>query len=201
MLVIGDSWASKGRLDAGGAQAIGGRFCSLGFSGRTAHEIAANLRALPQDRLAIVGRPKTVLLLVGVNDVVQHIGPARYAAGVRELTEAADQFGDDIRVVEIPWTNPGVPAKSVPSWGKRLLNRYVNDGGRKDVTAEYRRAVPAEIGYDDFIPSYAGYEDRYKDGLHLTTAEFGRLGRYLGQAIAKTDGDASAVADAGKDGA
>ncbi|AQR62647.1 hypothetical protein BZG35_14065 [Brevundimonas sp. LM2] len=182
VLVIGDSWASMGALDRSGAAAVGARFCSIGFRGRTSRQIADTIRTLPPTALAAAGAPRTIILLAGVNDVMQHVGADRYAAGMADLRAAARTISDDVRVVEIPWTTPTPRARTPLSWAKRLAHRLWNDQGRTDVTTRYRQAVRTDIDFDAFLPSYAGHEDRYVDGVHLTPAEHDRFGAYLGAA-------------------
>jgi len=178
VLVIGDSWASKGRLDEGGAAAGTGQFCSLGFSGQRTSQIAAALRAARPNI-----RARTVVLVAGVNDVAQHAGPKAYANGIEDLKKEAAVLSDDVRVLEIPAAKSPIHAQSLQGRARQTVQRFVHDRGRANVLSHYRAAVRADIDFDAFIPAYKGNEHRYSDGVHLTDDEYSRLGAYLRRAV------------------
>lgn len=186
VLVIGDSWANIPGLETGLAQAVDGRTATYGYSGHTSAQIAAKLVGGDLDFLReTLGRLPTVVFLVGVNDAYLHIGVQAYADAVSRLRALGTDLADRVLVVQIPRVNMKAPE---PWWGarvKRLVCRWAFDGGRADATDRYREAAKPELTYDDFIPSFAGYEAEYApDGLHLRPERYADLGRHIGRQIA-----------------
>jgi hypothetical protein len=95
----------------------------------------------------------------------------------------------NVAVLELPRVATD-PAAGILSRTKRWVERWRNDGGRRDVLVEYRSALaaasphPALIGYDAFSLGPKAEPDRYRpDGIHLTDPNFHKLGAYLGQAL------------------
>lgn len=89
LIIIGDSWAAKGRLLAGiAAQARRDgrerRICSIGFSGHTTREIEERLASV--DVAAITGgSPAHIVILTGVNDLAQNRPADEYVQSLRGI--------------------------------------------------------------------------------------------------------------------
>lgn len=195
ILIIGESWASKGKMLPNLPEAAAKRLgpviaCSVGFSGRNTSDILREYSGAKEAELlkALGGRPTYALILTGVNDQVQHVGAKRHASDVTALAGHLRRSGSRVLLVEAPYISPNDGA-----WlGARLKHtaaRYANDGGAKVVTATYRAAVAKTgietIAFDPFIPAYAGNESRYQsDGIHLTPAWFSSYATYLGDRLA-----------------
>lgn len=191
-LLVGDSWGTAGRTDLGIAQAMAARYgaaraCSLGYSGRRAGTVGRRLGAIPKDYIlaATHGVPDHVILVVGINDTVEHTGRYLYAAGARDLIGHARGLGRNVSIVTIPVVDMQHDPSPRSGRIKHFLGRVVFDLGEKEITRSYRSALLTDadvqlIDYDGFIPQYAGHEASYVDGRHLTPSEFGRFGRYIG---------------------
>lgn len=178
VLVVGDSWGTAARLDEGLARATGLRSCSVGYSGKRAGQIAAILRSSP------LPKAETIVMLVGVNDEVQHAGASTYANGVTALRREAAKASSNVLLVELPRVDLERDDGSPQRRAKRWLQRHVWDRGEKEITQKYRAAVRADIPFDPFISSYATHRGMYKgDGIHLTDAAFDQLGEYLGLSV------------------
>jgi lysophospholipase L1-like esterase len=183
-LVIGDSWATFTQLDEAMGQAIAKRgggsaqACSLGFSGHTAGEIAAQLPSLK-------GKFAAIVVLVGVNDSVRHVGSRNYARGVTDIAKQASTVGP-VYLVSVPHVLLSKEVGSTQGKVKHVVYRWLFDRGEREVTERYRKAAPKlpTISFSDFIPSYVGHEDRYAaDGIHLKDEEYAKLGTFLGERI------------------
>lgn len=192
VLVVGDSWASGGRLDDALAREVAAktgaaRVCSLGFSGRTTEKIHRDLIAFrPELERQLGGKADTAVILAGVNDAVIHVGAKAYRQGVSDLRDALSPLARRVVLVSVPRVDLSKPHGSPLGRVKHFLLRHLNDGGRKDVTLPYRAAAPTlpTIDFDSFVPSYSGNEQRYAaDGLHLTRAEFANLGAFIGRNV------------------
>ncbi len=179
VLVVGDSWASEQRLD--GPLSQNARVCSVSYSGRTAREIIQSFQsdAALQAEVAALA-PQHAVLVVGVNDVMQHRGATAYAGAVRDLAEALTRLGASVRLLELPWTSNGAP-RPFPSMAKAAFYSCMFDGCRSEVTTEYRAAIGAELAvvdYDTFAPAYDP-ADFKPDGVHLTDPRREDLARLI----------------------
>ena len=180
VLVVGDSWGGKGRLDDGLSRGIAenngdGKGCSIGLSGRTANEIAEQI-AIPKERFS------KIILLVGVNDVILHTGAKSYGNGVLNLKKKLEGFSDEIILVSIPRVNLVDGYGSFHGKVKHYVYRWIFDRGVYEVTESYRAEAPnmRTINFDDFISSYAINLDKYVDNAHLTNDGYAKLGYFIG---------------------
>lgn len=197
VLVIGESWAAGGRLLPGMAETVRQRLgrgsvkvCTIGYSGRNASQLLDAVHEdLTQQRISeLLGdhQLKNIVILAGVNDVVQHVGKASYVAGVQGMVDYWP--GLKVEAVEIPRViETGVPS-GLASQAKRFVQRHVFDDGKHEVIETYRAALAqtniSTISYDPFIPSYLGNEGAYApDGIHLTLEMYQSYGKYLGSRI------------------
>lgn len=195
VLVWGESWAARGRLLPHLPRTLAARVpgrvrvCQVGYSGLNTHLQLERLRRdWSADKLERVlgSAPTAVLVLTGVNDVVQHVGAASYADDVRALAGALGTLAP-VHVVELPMVNTSPPA-GIAQRTKRFVQRWMNDGGRDDVVPAYRAALAAGprafsvVDYDAFSRGPAVDRGLYeRDGIHLTLAGFGAYGAYLGR--------------------
>lgn len=199
VLVVGESWASDGKvfpeLPRSVSARLGGRgveACSIGFNGRNSRLLYSELREkFPKDKLRALydgEAPNKVVLMTGVNDVIQHVGASAYVEYTKKLVEYfAD--ADDVEVISIPrvnerWFKP----PNLFSRMKRNVLRCFYDGCDFQVNDVYRVALWRDhpdlhiLEFDNFIDSFYGHEEYYLfDGVHLTDEWLHKYGKYIGE--------------------
>ena len=115
ILVIGESWASDGKILPELPRAVskrldgrGVRACSLGFAGRNSRLLYAELREkFPKYKLYRMfedKKPDKVVLMNGVNDAIQHVGASAYVEYTKKLVEYFADV-DDVEIISIPRVN------------------------------------------------------------------------------------------------
>jgi hypothetical protein len=201
ILIIGESWASEGklfpdlpkkvseRLDGRGVEA-----CSIGFNGRNSRHLFNELyEKLPKYKLYALfdgKKPDKVILMNGVNDEIQHVGASTYVEYTKKLV---DHFADvdDVELISIPrvnerWFKP----PNLFSRMKRNILRCWYDDCYFQVNDLYRVALWRDhpdlrvIEFDNFIDKFEGHEEYYAfDGVHLTDEYYHRYGRFIGMAM------------------
>ena len=201
ILVIGESWASDGkilpelpravskRLEGRGVQA-----CSLGFAGRNSRLLYAELREkFPRYKLYRVFEDKTpdkVILMNGVNDAIQHVGASAYVEYTKKLVEYFADV-DDVEIISIPRVNERNfrPPNLYSALKRSILSCFYDDCERQ-VNDLYRVALWRDhpelntLEYDAFIDRYEGHERCYtRDGVHLTDEYFHKYGAFIGGAV------------------
>lgn len=173
VLIVGDSYVTNGKLIDGFEEGLGvpAKVCSVGFAGRTAREVAAELGKNYSAQL--FGRaPDLMVAVVGVNDVLRQSGADGYAEGLTQLSAyPAGQFA----AYEIAAVDEGAYSPSTLSAAKRIAYRFWFDGGKTGVLPDYRKAAPVET-----IPAIE--LPLLPDHVHLTEESNDQLGRYLGRA-------------------
>lgn len=189
VLVIGDSWADISGLEHGLAETLGGRAFTYGYSGHTSAQIAAKLARGDIELLRqAVGPVRAVVFLVGVNDAYLHVGAGAYGRAVSTLRSLGAVLSEHVFVVALPRVDMNAPARWWGARAKRLLFRWLFDGGEADATDRYRRAIAPDLSFDDFIPAFRAHEASYApDGLHLQPERYVDLGRHLGRQLALCD--------------
>lgn len=202
VLVVGESWASDGKvfpeLPEAVSNRLGGRgveACSVAFNGRNSRLLYSELREkFPRHKLYSLfdGRPPNkVILMNGVNDEIQHVGAANYVEFTKKLVEYFPDAGD-VEVISIPrvnerWFKP----PNLFSRMKRNVLRCFYDGCDFQVNDVYRVALWRDhpdlhvIEFDNFIDRFEGHEEYYKfDGVHLTDEWLHKYGAFIGRAMA-----------------
>jgi hypothetical protein len=200
ILVVGESWASDGKIFPELPETVSARLqgrgvetCSIGFSGRNSSFLYSELREkFPKYKLYRLfegQKPDKVILMTGVNDVIQHVGASSYVEYTKKLVEF---FGDvdDIEVISIPRVNERkFKSPNLYSSIKRFVLRCVYDNCNERVNDTYRAALWRDhpelhlIEYDDFIDEFDGHERCYAaDGVHLTEEYSHKYGIFLGNA-------------------
>jgi len=187
VLIVGESWASDGKLFPELPKAVSERLhgrgvdaCAVAFNGRNSRLLYSELREkFPRPRLYSLFQGKTpnkVVIMNGVNDEIQHVGAS---AG-------------DVEVIAIPrvnerWFKP----PNLFSRMKRNILRCFYDGCDFQVNDVYRVALWRDhpdlpvIEFDNFIDKFDGHEEFYKfDGVHLTDEYLHKYGRFIGEAMA-----------------
>lgn len=201
VLVVGESWASDGKvfpeLPKAVSERLGGRgvqACSIGFNGRNSRLLYSELRdKFPKYKLYSLYEGKTpnkVILMTGVNDEIQHVGASTYVEYTKKLVEYfAD--ADDVEVISIPrvnerWFKP----PNLFSRIKRNILRCFYDSCDFQVNDVYRVALWRDhpdlhvLEFDNFIDRFEGHEEYYKlDGVHLTDEYLHKYGKFIGGAI------------------
>jgi|GEM_PF-5264431 len=194
LVVVGDSWASWGKLDDGlrSAFAEAGRpvlVKSQGFPGEPSRTVLERFSG-PGGLAALMakeypGRRVTLLVLVGINDVFGHTGPMQYATHTAKFLGLATGCGVKAFVVEIPPVDFGEVAPLTPGGLRRGVYRWVVDGGKTDA-APYRAALRGIVSPGVLIDPGAYVEARQKDlydGRHFNAAAYDDFGRQLGEIL------------------
>ena len=120
MTLVGDSWSNRflaGMLGCG----------FLRYPGCTTREIA---------ELMPTHVPGLCVVVAGVNDMVRHTGPEAYAEGIKAIAARCEST----LIVELPRIGH-IKATSIRSWLRWTVNRWLRDGGRYEVTDQYRAAL------------------------------------------------------------
>lgn len=201
ILVVGESWASDGKILPELPRAVSQRLqghgvnaCSIGFAGRNSRLLYAELREkFPTEKLYRLfdGRkPDKVVLMNGVNDEIQHVGASAYVEYTKKLIEYFSEV-DNVQVIAIPRVNErSFKPPNLYSAVKRSILSCFYDECQRQVNDLYRVALWRDhpelniIEYDDFIDRYEGNERRYTaDGVHLTDEYFHKYGAFVGGAL------------------
>ncbi len=201
VLVIGESWASDGKILPELPKAVSERLqgrgvqaCSIGFTGRNSRLLYSELRdKFPKEKLYRLfdgKKPEKVILMTGVNDEIQHVGASAYVEYTKKLVEFFSDV-DDIELISIPRVNERkFKAPNLFSAVKRFILRCFYDDCDYGVNDKYRAALWRDhpelkmIEYDNFIDQYEGNEQLYTaDGVHLTDESFHKYGKFIGSAL------------------
>ena len=198
VLIIGESWAAKGRLLPYVADEIAKNtkqhaiVCTVGFSGRNAEKLHNEVSKNYNDQywIKLLGAyPDKVVLLTGVNDVTQHVGAKNYSNNLQKIINNFSK--SEIYVMEVPnvdvFLNHGA---SIPRLAKRWGQWVINDRMEKNPISSYREYVQNTISnvsiipFDPFLKDFESNKNSYTaDGIHLTDKEFNRYGSYIGQYV------------------
>ncbi len=201
VLVVGESWASDGKvfpdLPRAVSRRLGGRgvqACSIGFNGRNSRLLYWELREkFPRYRLYSLydGKaPDKVILMTGVNDAIQHVGAAAYVEFTKKLVEYFSDAGN-VEIISIPRVNERrFKPPNLFSRMKRNILRCFYDGCDFQVNDVYRVALWRDhpdlhiLEFDDFIDKFEGHEGFYTpDGVHLTDEAYHKYGTFIGAAM------------------
>jgi hypothetical protein len=201
ILVVGESWASDGKLLPELPRAVSERLqgrgvkaCSIGFAGRNSRLLYSELREkFPRENLyrLFAGKtPDKIVLMNGVNDEIQHVGASAYVEYTKKLVEFFSDV-DDVEIISIPRVNERrFKPPNLYSAVKRSILSCFYDECQLQVNDLYRVALWRDhpelnmIEYDDFIDRYEGNERRYTaDGVHLTDEYFHKYGAFIGGAV------------------
>ena len=201
ILVIGESWASDGKVLPELPRAVskrlegrGVRACSLGFAGRNSRLLYAELREkFPKYKLYRLfedKKPDKVVLMNGVNDAIQHVGASAYVEYTKKLVEYFADV-DDVELISIPRVNERnfKPPNFYSALKRSILSCFYDDCERQ-VNDLYRVALWRDhpelntLEYDAFIDRFEGHEQCYtRDGVHLTDEYFHKYGEFVGGAV------------------
>jgi hypothetical protein len=201
ILVVGESWASDGKILPELPRAVSERLkgrgvtaCSLGFAGRNSRLLFTELREkFPKEKLyrAFDGeKPNTVVIMNGVNDEIQHVGQSAYVEYTKKLVEYFSDV-DDVEIISIPRVNERrFKPPNLYSAVKRSILSCFYDHCQRQVNDLYRVALWRDhpelnvVEFDDFIDKYEGNERCYTaDGVHLTDECFHKYGKFIGGAL------------------
>jgi hypothetical protein len=210
ILVVGESWATGGRffpeLQETVSQRLGGRgveACAIGFSGRSSKLLYFELlEKFPLEKLYGLWdekKPDSVVLMTGVNDEIQHIGPAAYVEYTKKLVEYFSRV-DDVELISVPRVNErSYKSPNLFSRIKRKILMCFYDNCEMQANDVYRIALYRDhpeltvIDYDDFIPRYRGHESCYTaDGVHLADQCLHKYGLFVGKALKLAEGKRAA---------
>lgn len=174
VLIYGDSWARFRRLDKGVRDALAHlnpRIVSCGRSGRSAAELLADWPTAGVPTLDY----QLAVLMVGVNDVVRHLGARQYAAATLALAQTIP--ARRVLVVEAPRVTGD--AAWLPGRIKHQLYRLLFEDGSDTVTTYRATLTGVEVLPVDGFPMV------FKDGVHLTEEGYAGFGAWLGERIRK----------------
>ena len=141
-------------------------FEGRGIGGQTTTQLLLRFR---QDVLSL--RPKKVILLAGINDIAQNIGPMSLNAimdNIIAMTELAEINGVQMILCSVlpansfPWRPEIIPTQKVIDLNQKIKT-YAH---KKDlVYVDYyssmvndQKGLKASLGYDTVHPNKAGYE-------------------------------------------
>lgn len=182
ILIVGDSYANFRRFDPGiisvfHDQDVKVSVRSYGFSGFHTGKLATEL-----DRLS--GSFDILLLVAGVNDVAQRRGVKAYVRDLARLVKSGKRLAKYVTALEIVHFDEFAELSGPLGRMKHLAYQVLFDPrpGRIVRYREAARKVNVDlISTDDFLPAFR--REAFKDGIHLTDQEFGRLGRFVGQKL------------------
>ena len=199
--IIGDSWVEGKGLEVSvqkllAAKGINAVVVPMGHAG-------ANSRQLYRDYLSGQLLQENdfdyLVIVAGVNDTASYIGKDFYAHHMLGIIKAAQARGvktlyievPDYGIESLPFT--GVPWGEVLSWGKHLLFRYLHDGGKVNVIADYRKELSAGLAklpepvpvieFDPKIWHYNLKNKLYANPLHLNTEGCDELSSLIADAL------------------
>ncbi len=212
ILVVGESWAAGGHffpeLQETVSQRLGGRgveACAIGFSGRNSKLLYYELlEKFPLEKLYGLWdekKPDTVVLMTGVNDEIQHIGPAAYVEYTKKLFEYFSRVAN-VELIAVPRVNErNYKSPNLFSRIKRKILMCFWDNCEMQANDVYRIALFRDhpelrvIDYDEFLPHYRGNESCYTtDGVHLTKECLHAYGVFVGKALTLAEERQEAVA-------
>jgi len=201
ILIIGESWASDGKLfpelpliTSARLNGRGVMACSIGFSGRNSKLLYYELREkFSKEMIRNLfnnAAPNKLLVMTGVNDTIQHIGASNYVEYTKKIVEFFDNISD-VEVITIPRVNERTfLSPNLFSAIKRSILRCLYDHCDYQVNDLYRVALWRDhpelrmIEYDDFIDEYRDHEYCHtQDGIHLTDEYYHKYGIFLAIAM------------------
>ena len=150
--IIGDSWVEGKKLEVSvqqllAAKGLNTEIVSMGHSGVKSRQLYRDLLAEPttpysSHSLLMDDDLDYLVIVAGVNDTASYIGKDFYAHHMLGIIKAAQDRGVETLCIEVPdYGIESLPFKDVLSWGKHLLFRYLYDGGKVNVIADYRREL------------------------------------------------------------
>lgn len=198
MLVVGDSWAAGSLFFPELPQSMSAKMagkpvtaCSIGYSGRNTARLVQEPKAdFPIGKIKALfsgASPNEIVIMNGVNDVIQHVGAEQYAKATSELVTYLNEESR-VRVLRIPRVNETGYSSNLLRDIKRKLQAFYFDDGQLAVNDKYRAALansyPAieTIEYDRFAPGYRK-ELFLPDGIHLTDQQFRFYGAFIATKI------------------
>lgn len=181
LLLIGDSWVSKGKLDAGLAAALGEpvEMRTIARPGATTSEILASVIAGP-----LPAGPGEALIVAGANDLARFVKPALYAANLLAIASLLALSGRSVTILSMPDLRRVSLKQTLRASLQLAMHRKLLPGSEA-----YRDALTAAAGatrplvnarivdFADFGPCF------FQDRVHLTPHEYKRLGYFLGRTM------------------
>jgi lysophospholipase L1-like esterase len=191
ILVVGDSYANFGRFESGIVESFAVRgvdvdVTSFSRSGFTTSQLC---KAIQREILSLAKQgPFTfVVIVAGVNDVVQRRGARRYARDTGKLIRLLSPIAQSIQVMQIARFNEFADLSRLPGRIKHRCHALVRDraAGRIErySAAAEEMACARILRTDDLLPHYDS--SWFKDGIHLTDARFAELARHIGNQLAE----------------
>jgi lysophospholipase L1-like esterase len=199
VLVVGDSWATGRKLDAGIRAALlersGGpvEVISRGWAGAKSAEVARRARPLLPGLAARRPARRVLVLVAGINDAFCHTGAGQLGRNARRLADAAVGLGLEVVVLRVPYFNARDRSFD-RTWAWRLVRRWWRDGGLDDARLidRYNRALELWLGGLDgarlldsspLLPPRVRPAAFRGDRLHLWPDGYARLGRWIGEQL------------------
>lgn len=182
-VLLGDSWVAWGHLERPLTAILPDEVRSFGFPGATARDVDRRLRADP----TMLREASTVVLVVGVNDTVQHRGARAYARHVLQIARFALAAHVRPFVVAVPsYDIDHVPAATFAGLLKRRLLALFD--GRNPI-ARYRRVLRERLASEHLDsavtvidpPAFAPAD--FENPSHLNASGSQRLAAAICQAL------------------
>ena len=203
--LIGDSWVEvegvgRSMEEYFRESGVPATVVSSGQSGATSKQIYRNLvenhgGIHSAYSMLMDERMDYLVIIAGVNDTARHMGSDYYAHHMMGMIRAIMSRGISPVVLDVPeYGIEDATAKSFVRAGKRMVYRYLVDGGEVDVIRRYRDALDKAISrlpegsvlqvrFDGFVDDYRARVDWYEDAEHLNEEGRQALGRWIAGAI------------------
>lgn len=173
--IIGDSWVSKGKLEAPLKEALESKgikadVISWGHGGFKSKQIYNSL--FDEARFVIESCPDYVIVIAGVNDSLSMLGEGYYVSNLQEIVAFLKHYGITPVVLELPAFDliEGQDAANPLGRLRTLGMAWINGTYDRDNIDGYRKALEGKldaivVDFDSVATAYT--PDLYKDFTHL----------------------------------
>lgn len=197
LLLVGESWAAGAKmipeLPLAVSRGLGGRavqVCGIGYSGaNTSKQLIGLKRDFGNSGAAKLmgGKPDAIVILTGINDILQRRGSATYRKDVSRLRDWLAELSTNVAILDLPAININSQL-ALPYQMKRRFYMSIDGDSEAGLLNAYRGALhglPIRVlDYDAFGASWDTRPSAFDPaGIHLTPDQFHRLGAYLGDRL------------------
>ena len=206
--VIGDSWVADGRFDPFLATACSEinlpvKIFSNGIKGADSKRVRKELigkqpGSNQPSGILSVPEIRTIIVVAGVNDVLEHRGAAYYADNIFSIARLLSGMGITTLILEIPRFGLNVePRLSRVEFLRRRIRRWLKEKSSDDQIGCYRLKLRNEleknrlggvllINPDTVIPDYRVSSSLYSNPYHLNEEGNRLLAAVVAHTLAET---------------